>query len=238
MRDLDIAAAEAAKDHNKMNELIMQYQPFILKCASHTAQKHITTSDDEWSIALTAFCEAVRNYNFEKGGFLSFSEMVINRRLADYFKRNKKYYHEISVNPDVFESDMDEEDNVSVYLTVQEKLSYQHDVSIKDEIEAINKVFYSYGFSFFDLADCSPKAEKTKKHCALAAAYICKNPILLHEIKKTKQLPIKIIEKNAGVPRKILERHRKYIIAAVEILSGEYPCLAEYMQPIRKELNK
>ena len=45
---------------------------------------------------------------------------------------------------------------------------------------------------------------------------------------------IKKIIENTLLPRKILERHRNYIIAAVEILSGEYPLLAEYLSFIRK----
>jgi RNA polymerase sigma factor len=55
------------------------------------------------------------------------------------------------------------------------------------------------------------------------------------ELRRSKQLPLKNIEKSAQVPRKILERHRKYIIAAIEILSGEYPNLAEYLRYIREE---
>ena len=45
------------------------------------------------------------------------------------------------------------------------------------------------------------------------------------------------LAKKAGVHKKILERHRKYIIAAAEILNGEYPLLAEYMNYIRKALD-
>jgi len=55
------------------------------------------------------------------------------------------------------------------------------------------------------------------------------------EFYKTLQLPLKIIEKNTNLPRKILENHRKYIIAAVVILSGEYPLVAEYISFIRKD---
>jgi len=105
------------------------------------------------------------------------------------------------------------------------------------EIQEANQAFANFGFSFFDLSECSPKAEKTKKSCAKAVVFLLKNPLLITEIYNLKQLPLKIIEKNTKVPRKILERHRKYIIAAVEILSGEYPGLAEYMRFIRKELD-
>jgi RNA polymerase sigma factor len=61
-----------------------------------------------------------------------------------------------------------------------------------------------------------------------------KNPVLLSELMNSKQLPLKIIENNLKIPRKILERHRKYIIAAIEILYGEYPYLAEYLHYIRE----
>ncbi len=50
----------------------------------------------------------------------------------------------------------------------------------------------------------------------------------------TKRLPIKIIQKNTNLPRKLLEHHRKYIVAAVIILSGDYPMLADYLSFIRK----
>ena len=65
-----------------------------------------------------------------------------------------------------------------------------------------------------------------------------KNPILTSEMKVKRQLPLNIIQKNTKAPRKLLERHRKYILAAVEIMSGDYPYLANYMRYIREELEK
>ena len=55
-------------------------------------------------------------------------------------------------------------------------------------------------------------------------------------MRKNKALPMKELELASGVARKILDRHRRYIIAAAEILSGEYPVLAEYLGYIRKAL--
>jgi RNA polymerase sigma factor len=239
MRELDFAAQGAVDNNIKLEELIKKFKPFIIKSASAFAKRLITDNDDEWSISLLAFSEAVKNYNLEKGNFLSFSELVIKRRLLDFYNYSKKFNNEISVNPSVFSGENDEDDeNTPVFIAVQNKITYTPENKIKDEIEAINIIFKNYGFTFFDLTECSPKAEKTKKACAKAVAFMCKNPLILKELRTSKQLPIKIIEKNINVPRKILERHRKYIIAAVEILSGEYPCIAEYLQPIREELYK
>ncbi len=41
---------------------------------------------------------------------------------------------------------------------------------------------------------------------------------------------------NLHLPRKIIERHRKYIIAGIEIISGNYPILSEYLKFVREEL--
>jgi RNA polymerase sigma factor len=63
--------------------------------------------------------------------------------------------------------------------------------------------------------------------------YLLDHPLLITQIQHEKYLPIKIIQKNLKVPRKLLERHRKYIIAVVEILKGDYPYLSEYLKDLK-----
>lgn len=239
LREIDIMAEESKADQKTMNKFIAQNEYFILKCASSVARNYISKSDDEWSVALGAFTEAVKNYSMEKGSFFNFAELVIRRRLIDFIRSQSRYSSEISVSPSLFNSDSyDDEDGVSIKIEVAEKVSHTIDNALKLEIELANELFSSYGFSFFDLTDCSPKAKKTKEACAKATAYILHNPILVSNMKVKKLLPIKIIEKNVKIPRKILERHRKYIIAAVEIISGDFPYLADYIRFIREEFEK
>lgn len=238
MSDLDLLAIEAKDDMDIMNKLISQYENFILRCASSAARSYISKSDDEWSIALSAFTEAINNYSAGKGSFLNFAELVIRRRIIDFMRSKSRYASEVSVNPSLFNTDVQEEEDYSMQAEIAKKISLVEDNSIKMEITLINEVFSAYGFSFMDLAECSPKSEKTRRSCAKVVAYLIKSPILISEIKVKKQLPLNIIEKNTRVPRKLLERHRKYIIAAVEIMSGDFPNLAGYMDYIRQELKK
>lgn len=237
MRELDYFVLEATEDQEKLNTLIKQNELFIIKCASVVTHHYITKSDDEWSIALTAFVQAITNYDLSKGSFLKFAELVIRRRLVDYIRVQSKHSMEISIDPILFDTEPEEEDtDVSIRLAVANEVSQESNQTIRLEITTINDTFYNYGFSFYDLTNCSPHAKKTKLACAKAVNFMLNNQILLNELKSTKQLPLKIIEKNSKVPRKILERHRKYIIAAIEILSGEYPNLAEYLRYIREEM--
>ncbi len=242
---------KARENEADMNLLIEKNKKFIITSAWKTVNHYVTESDDEWSVALIAFHEAVLSYEEEKGNFHSFAALVIRRRLLDYLRTEARHAGEIAVELAVLSGDISSEEDMSpleleikkreVALSEEAAADGQGPgmgtVTVKDEIEAVQKLLGHYGFSFFDLADCSPKAEKTKRKCADAVAALLKDPALFQKMRETGNLPIKEISERAGVMRKILERHRKYIIAAVEILNGEYPLLAEYMNYIRKALS-
>ncbi|HEY5524201.1 MAG TPA: RNA polymerase sigma-I factor [Clostridium sp.] len=237
MREIDESVIKAQKDKALYEKLIIENEFFVISTTSKTTNKYINKSDDEWSIALNAFSEAVNSYNMDKGSFYSFAELVIKRRIIDYLRKESKRSSEILVDSYEFQGN-DEEENTTIKKEVITKMSHTHNDDIKLEIESATEQLKTYGFSFYDLIEVSPKAEKTKASCKKAVVYILKNEILYKELIENKKLPLKIIEKNLKVPRKILERHRKYIIAAVVIISGDYPNLAEYMSFIREEMTK
>ena len=161
----------------------------------------------------------------------------MKRRLIDFLKSQSKFKNEIPVNPYNFECDASEgfEDRQISYTTVA-TMSYVPDNDIKYEIEAVTEALKAYGFTFFEIVEVSPKAQKTKKSCAVAIACVINNTEIFRELKEKKTLPIKKIKNISKLPQKILERHRKYIIAGVEIISGDYPYLTEYLKFIREEL--
>lgn len=238
MRNIDEMAVKSATDENLFQVFAGEQKGFILNCAFRTTNRYVTTGDDEWSIALFAFSNAVKTYNLDKGSFLPYAELLIKRHLIDYYRSIKKYSPELTVNPIIFESNVGADDtDIGIKIEVAEKMIINQDDSLKYEIEAANAEFLEFGFSFFSLIECSPKSVKTKAACKQAIQYILENSLLMEEIYIKKQLPLKIIQKNTLLPRKLLEHHRKYIIAAITILSGEYPCLAEYLSFIKKEGN-
>ena len=63
---------KAQKDNQFLEEFIAEYEVFILHTAHKSAGRYITKTDDQWSIALSAFHEAINSYDFEKGAFLTF----------------------------------------------------------------------------------------------------------------------------------------------------------------------
>ena len=230
----------ARTNAEKREIFIRDNEQTILKFASAACGKYITRSDDEWSVALLAFNKAIDTYSADKGDFAPYSKVVIKRALIDHYRSEKKYAAEIPVSHEALSGAGDSEENADVLKAVSRdstQASRQADrsSSLKDEILEVNERLKKYGFSFRDLKDSSPKAEKTKRECAGAITYILDNKDVLDAVIADGRIPIKEITGATGVNKKLLDRYRRYIIMAVVILNGEYPLLADYLQYVRKE---
>lgn len=224
MRKTDEEAIRAAADPLEENAFIGRSRSFILRCASKDTHRYVTDRDDEWSVALIAFSEALHLYQADKGPFLPFAALVIRRRLTDHLRSQARSSEEIALTPDQ-DGELPE--------ALRSGSPDGTGNLLKDEVEAAGDLLKQYGFSFYDLARCSPKAEKTKAACAAAIRFLLESPALLSELRRTGTLPLLPLCQGTGVARKKLERHRRYIIAAAEILSGDFPGLQEYLRFVR-----
>ena len=226
----------AAEDERRREELIHAHEQLTLRTASSVCRRYVGRSDDEWSVALGAFSRAVDVYNEDKGDFLPFAQMLIRRDLIDYYRSQKNTMQELSVAPHILDGSAEpEEDTESVYLAVVRESVDASDRSLHDEIVAANAMLQEYGFRFFDLTECSPQQEKTRRECAAAIRGLLKDPpLLVSLLRQSKKLPSTELYKLSGVSRKTLDRYRKYIIMAALILSDDYPQLAEYLKFVKE----
>ena len=232
-QQIDERAIRAKSSDAELDRFVRNSNRFILRCASNTCKRFITESDDEYEVALVAFCEAVRTFKADAGGFSGFAALVIRRRLMDYFDAQTRRSREISVGSAMT---WDEGGAGGVIAEVQQKLAREDSsYSVRDEIAALGAVLREYGFTFFDVAEASPRAEKTKKCCARAVNWMLELVERVLEMRRKHSLPVVAISKALDIARKIIERHRSYIIASTEILDGDYPHLAEYLDYIKKE---
>lgn len=236
-RNQDECAVRARNSDEALNRLVLDNNRFILRCASKTCGRFITESDDEYEVALVAFCEAVRTFNPDAGGFNAFAALVIRRRLMDFFDSRSRRSREIAVGSAMTWDQADEQAG-GMIAELQQKL-VQDDLcserGVKDEIEALGAELNRYGFTFFDLADASPRAGKTRRCCARAVNWMLALAERVLTMRRTRSLPVSAISRALEIARKIIERHRRYIIAATEILDGDYPQLAEYLDYIKRE---
>ncbi len=235
IEDLNQMAISASVNESQREILIRSQESMILRTASFVSHTHIDKSDDEWSVALCAFSKAIDLYSAEKGDFLLFAKMLIRRDLTDAYRLRKKMQNEISIAPHILDGEGEpEEDTDGVGLAIIRNSLEAGDYSLRDEILAANEQISDYGFQFFDLIECSPRQEKTRKECAKAIRTMLMEDELIAILEKSRKLPIKALAAISGVRRKTLDRYRKYIIMAVLILTGDYPGIAEYLKFIKE----
>jgi len=215
----------------KREAFLKESENFILTTASRHCKRYITKSDDEWMEALIAYNGALDSFDVSKGNFMGYAKVVMEHRLTDYFRSQAKYSGEMSTEPEVFSGTFDDEDDGKAALQneIAKKASVTDENPIRDEILALTEELAAFDIQFLDLVACSPKAEKTRRACREVVRFVVDDPENMEYMKRTGRLPIKKIKDILKTPQKIIERYRKYIIAAILIAKGDYPEMYEYL---------
>lgn len=232
--ELSLLVEQAQNGDNLIREqLISDYRPFYLRVASNVARKYLVLGrDDEASIAMSAFDEAITAYNPNAGAsFLSFAEIVIKRRLVDLFRRKARRQNEVPI------SSLETEDNEEGIMRKIESKEALGTIQLqreaeerREEIFRLNQLLSDYGVLFSELVKISPKHQDARDRALEVARILASNPKLLEYLTRRKSLPLKELEKLVDVSRKTLERQRKYIITLTLILVGEFRYLQEYLK--------
>ena len=218
-------------------ELLRSNEAFILRSASFVIGHPVNRSDDEYSVALSAFWEAARTHDPSKGSLQTYASVVIRHRLIDYIRNRNRYGREISVEPDIFSGEkVLSSDNSEMQKNIGRKLVYEDlpDNILAEEINRLAAVLQYYQIDFFDLPNCCPKARKTRSVCLKASRFVCGIIKLLMHLRRTRKLPAAEMETGVPIARKLIDKFRKYIITSVEIEAGDFPGIREYF--IGKEL--
>ena len=158
----------------ELNRLVADSRTFILRCASRTCGRYVTDSDEAYETAMLAFWGLSTATRSGSGSFQAFAAMVIRRRLLDAFDRTSRLSREIAAGH-AMTWDEGEEEAGGIVSEVQRAIvqdAADETARVREEIEALGEVLGDYGFSFFDLAEASPKAGKTRQCCAKAVRWM------------------------------------------------------------------
>ncbi|MDM5226485.1 RNA polymerase sigma factor SigI [Cytobacillus sp. NJ13] len=214
------------------NELIESYKPFIAKTVSSVCKRYIHESDDEFSIGLIAFNEAIQKYSPDKGSSLiSFSEVLIKRRVIDYIRKQSKFQN-LSFNGGSNLEDDDTGSAIEDELSIEDFRKKTDEELRKEEILQFTQILQEFDLTFSDLIEQSPKHADARKNAMTVAKILVENDELKNILYDKKKLPIKQLESYVSLSRKTIERNRKYIIAISLILSGDYIFLKDYIKGV------
>lgn len=220
-------------DQVLQNELIESYKPFIAKTVSSVCKRYIHESDDEFSIGLIAFDEAIQKYSPNKGSSLiSFSEVLIKRRVIDYIRKQSKFQN-LSYTMGTMPGD-DEQVGSSIEneLSIDDYRKKTEEELRREEIAQFTEILHEFDLSFSDLLEQSPKHADARKNAMTVARILAENEELRGILQEKRRLPIKQLEMYVSISRKTIERNRKYIIAIALILIGDYVYLKDYIKGV------
>ena len=219
--------------------LIKKYLPFILKVTARTCKRFVyLEDDDEVSIALMAFNEALTKYDLQQASF-TFAELVIRNRLIDYFRCVQRSTRDVPWSSLRREGEEDGDITGQIdKLTWQESVEQHYEQETaemrREEIREYSEKLKQYGIEFQDLVKDSPKHQDARSTAYQIARLICEKESYCSYLQKTKKLPLKDLAKEVSVSRKTLERRRKYIIALVIIMLGKFYFLQEYLEGMKE----
>ncbi len=222
----------AKKDMKKADDLIRAYVPFIRSEVSKFIGRLCTEQEDEFSIAMIAFHEAIRGFAKERGAFLAYASMLIKSRLIDHERKEARHKGQISIYQETGKDDQQIQDTL-----MDTKDHYQETVNLaaaRSEIAELGKVMAEFGVTFTDISENSPKQQRTLMVCGEVIRYAGANPHLLEELLRTKKLPLAELVKGTGAERKTLERHRKYILAMLLIQTNGYEMIRGHLRHVLK----
>ena len=221
----------AKSDNHEADALIADYMPFIKAETARFLKRQPEPEDDELSIAMFAFYEAIRSYSRLRGAFLKYAATSIKNRLIDYYRREKRNRGLVSLNTA-------DEDQNELMDTVADQHDEFEERNVRDatrqEIEELTAQMAEFGVSMSDIAENSPKQGRTLAACQRAVRYARQNPEILADFLRTKRVPLAKLAEGAETERKTLERHRKYLAAVLLICTNGYEILRGHIMQVLK----
>lgn len=204
-----------------IDELINRHMAFIIKKTSDFLGRYVSVeNDDEFSIAISAFAEAVERYDDTKGKFLSFAGLVIESRLKTYESKKNRNCGDVSIE------EMSEKGGD---IAAEEN----NNLSLKLEIEEYGKELALFGLSFDKLADEAPKHEDTRKKAFWIAEKSSESSQITEKTYKKKKLPIRDVSKYCEVSEKTVKVSKNFILSALIIRIKKFPELLDWIENVR-----
>lgn len=219
-------------DKQLKEKFIEDYIPFILNiissvCSSKTIDMK---NSDEYSIGLIAFDEAIEKFDSSKSRrFLKFAEIVIRRRMIDYFR----HIASISKNEIPFsyfnsKNESELESRLNMLDLDWESSRYE----IIHELKDFSNQLKNFGLDIRNVPDYMPKHKDSRQLCIGIAKKIVENKNIYDKLKTKKYFHMKELTKVIDVHPKTVERNRNFIICLCILYENDYGNFKAYLNKI------
>lgn len=206
------------------DEFIEDNIPFIIKTASSFLGRYISVeNDEEYSIALIAFNEAIERYSEDRGNFWAFAKLVIESRLKNHLRKVAKQQQDSSIE-EMTEVGVQIKDDTEVGKTSSD---------LKDEILAFRKELSLFDITLEMLVKESPKHKDTRERAIDLGYKISEDVPMVGKIYEKKRLPIKDVSRKFDITEKIIKRSKVFILSTTVLFFKKYSNLITWIKGVR-----
>ncbi len=232
--DIVALVLRAKEDSLAADELIGQYMPFIRAEAGKVSGRICTDGDDELSIAMFAFYEAIVSYEQGRGAFLKLAARAIKNRLID--NRRKQRRHDGLVPLDAPAGDEDGRSLADMVPAGKNELAERQErEAARQEIEHFSVQLAGFGLALADISDNCPKQERTLAACMRVLDYAREHTEMIERLLNTGKLPVAQLSEGSGVDKKTIERHRKYLVAVLLAYTNGFEIIRGHLSMIKRK---
>lgn len=208
-----------------LNSLIERHMPFLIHTVSNFTGRYISVeNDEEFSVGLLAFAEAVKRYETDRGNFLSFARLVIESRLKNYVEKRNVHMKEESLEAlqetGIDFSQREEEENEETERLHEEIVKYREELLL-------------FGLTLEKLADTSPKHRDTRRTAVQTAEIASEDSETVEETYRKRKLPVRRVARLGKVTEKVVKNSKIFILAVMIIFVRKFTGLRYWIKGTR-----
>jgi len=199
--DKRVEKIKGSSEDLEASRLIEEYKPFILKVVTEAKNGYVDLdNDEEFSIALVAFKEAMDRYELDQGRFLTFAGLVIRSRLKNYWESSKS---------DTY---------ASLDLEIEDKDSMEDAALLRIEIQSFEKSLQRFGITFDDLVDKAPKHRDTLQKAKELGMKSAQDEEIVSHLYTKRRLPVAMVSRKFFVSPKVVKGSKIFIISIIVVV--------------------
>ena len=200
-----------------LTELIQQHMPLIIRTISSVTGRYVSAEhDDEFSVALEAFSEAIQCFNAGRGPFEPFAAMVIRSRLLTHLQQETRH----------------------AALSLEGLQESGWDAAAPDpacgdlaeEIQLYRQELALFGLTLEGLAEASPKHQDTRQRAIGIAEHSSHSTEIVQKTYSKRKLPVRAVARFCSVSEKIVKTSKTFILATMLVFVQALPCLADWIK--------
>lgn len=227
----------AKTDRDALGSLVRDYTPFIhAELSTHLFDAQ--DREDLLTEAQLAFANAAQNYDEKKGAFIPYARSAVRNRILDALRQKKTHTERGEISLDAAKTADGEEKNAitkaETELALRSYERQQEEENLREEIGEATADFSAFGFDWVAVKKASPKAAKTRAMCLQAVQILSGDARLSAQVLQRHTLPATELLATGLFNKKLLERHRIYILALFLLKRGDYPYIGAFLPKHRE----